>query len=172
LIVLVAFVSLSLPTTAAAQDQPYFSLAFGPAILREQGPGGFEPSLYGNGAVLAGTYRIGQSQLWGAGEFGRNSRRNSVGETATLTSFLGGAMVQLVRAPRWTLFAQALVGVERFREPGLSESGLAIQPGGGIDFRFGSRWLVRGQVDYRLSRQDVTFHDIRAFAGIGILLSR
>jgi hypothetical protein len=63
------------------------------------------------------------------------------------------------------------VGVERFSEPGFVESGLAIQPGGGVDWAMGARYFLRAQADYRMSRQTGgTFNNVRVAVGGGVRL--
>ena len=154
---------------AAAQGEPKTTVAGGYAYLREQGPGGFEPATYPIGWMVTGSHRIGSGRLAGVGEFGLNSRDNVVGERQRLIGVLGGAKFGVLRSARMALFAQALVGVERFSEPGFNESGLAVQPGGGLDWAMGARWFVRVQGDYRMSRQTGgTFNSIRVAVGGGV----
>jgi len=154
---------------AAAQSEPPMTVAGGYSSLREQGPGGFEPATYPIGWLVAGSHRVGSGRLAGVGEFGVNSRDNVVGEWQRLLGILGGAKFALVRSARMALFAQALAGVERFSEPGFVESGLAIQPGAGLDWAMGSRCFLRVQGDYRLSRQTGgTFNNVRVAVGGGV----
>ena len=158
---------------AAAQVEPPTTVAGGYTYLREQGPGDLGVATYPIGWVVMGSQRLGSGRISGAGEFGISRRDNVVGETQRLLGLLGGAKFGLVRSARMTLFAQALIGVERFSEPGFVESGLAIQPGAGMDWTMGSRYVLRAQADYRLSRQTGgTFNEVRAFLGAGVRIGR
>lgn len=154
---------------ASAQGEPRTTVAGGYTYLREQGPGGFEAVNYPVGWVVTGSQRLGSGRLSGVGEFGISSRENSVDETQRLVAILGGARFGLLASARMLVFAQALVGVERFSEPGLTESGLAIQPGAGLDWTMWSRYFLRVQGDYRVARQTGgTFKELRAFVGAGV----
>ena len=156
---------------AAAQGEPPTTIAGGYAYVREQGPGGFEPATYPVGWLASGSHRIGSGRLEGVGEIGVNERDNVVGERQRLIGILGGARFGVVRSPRLALFVQALLGVERFSEPGFVESGLAIQPGGGVDWALSARYFLRAQADYRMSRQTGgTFNNIRVAVGGGVRL--
>jgi opacity protein-like surface antigen len=153
-----------LPTAAAAQTP--ITVSFGYAALREQGPGDFPASVYDTGWALSGAYPIGLDRILVAGELGRQERVNIVDETQELTAGLVGARYLFARSGRLTAFGQALVGVERFTEPGFEESGFAFQPGAGLDYDVAAGVGVRVQGDYRLSRQgEATFKDWRFFVG-------
>jgi hypothetical protein len=154
---------------AAAQGEPRTAVAGGYTYLREQGPGGFEAASYPVGWVATGSQRLGSGRISGVGEFGISTRDNFVDEKQRLVAILGGARFGLLASARMLVFAQALIGVERFSEPGLTESGLAFQPGAGIDWTLWSRYFLRAQGDYRLSRQTGgTFKELRAFVGAGV----
>ena len=95
-------------------------------------------------------------------------------ESATgrnLFAVMGGVRFALSRGSRLTTFVQGLVGVERFSEPGFSESGLAIQTGGGADLRLWPKVFLRAQADYRFSKPPSgNFNDVRVFVGAGVAI--
>ena len=162
-------IALSVASPAFAQDEPRVSVAGGYAFFREQGPGGLDPATYPIGWVATGGWRIGSSRLVAVGEVGMSLRQNVFDETQRVLGVLGGGRYALTRSARMTTFAQALVGIERFSEPGFTESGFAVQPGAGVDLKIGSRVFLRAQGDYRMSRPNGdTFHDARVFIGIGV----
>ena len=168
-----AIMCLAYSAPAFAQGEPRATVAGGYVYLKERGAGDLEDPAYPLGWMAGGTFRLGSSRLAAAGEFGVSSRKNAFDETQRLTGLLGGARFTLVQARRVRLFAQALAGLERFSEPGFAESGVAIQPGGGIDLHLSARWFVRAQGDYRWSQTgDATFHTWRVVAGLGWILSR
>jgi hypothetical protein len=151
-----------------AQSEPRTTIAGGYTYLREQGPGGLGVANYPIGWVVTGSQRLGSGRLSGVGEIGISSRDNVVGERQRLLGLLGGARFAIMTSPQMTLFGQGLVGLERFSEPGFSESGLALQPGAGVDWRMWSRYFLRVQADYRMSRQTGgTFKEVRALIGGG-----
>jgi hypothetical protein len=167
---------LTLAATAApasAQQEPPTSIAGAYTVVREQGPGGFEAATYPVGWLVTGSHRIGIGRLSAVGELAVNRRENFLGETQQLVGILGGASYPLLSSPRMTIFAQALVGLERFSEPGFTESGLAIQPGVGLDWSLGARLFMRAGADYRLARQTGgTFKELRGIVGAGVRLGR
>jgi hypothetical protein len=168
-----AVICLAYAAPALAQDEPRATLAGGFVYLQQRSAGDLENPAYPVGWMGAGTVRLGSSRLAAAGEFGVSSRTNAFDETQRLTGLLGGVRFTIVASRRIRLFAQGLAGLERFSEPGLTESGLAIQPGGGIDLHLSERWFVRAQGDYRWSQAgDATFHTYRLVAGLGWILSR
>jgi hypothetical protein len=70
---------------------------------------------------------------------------------------------------RVTLFAQVLAGLERFSEPGLAQSGPAVQPGAGVDMYVSRTVFLRAQGDYRWSQSGgTTFHAYRVVGAIGV----
>jgi hypothetical protein len=100
------------------------------------------------------------------GEVDSNWRKNVVGETQRLTGFLGGLRYSLTESRRVATFAQGQVGVERFSEPGFRESGVAYQPGAGVDVRLTTSLGVRAQIDMRFSTQgDAQYREIRVAVG-------
>lgn len=158
---------------AAAQVEPRTTIAGGYTYLREQGPGGLGVANYPIGWVVTGSQRLGLGRLAGAGEFGISSRDNLFGEKQRLLAVFGGARFGLLASARMTIFAQALIGIERFSEPGLTESGLAIQPGAGLDWTMWSRYFLRVQADYRMARQTGgTFNELRALVGAGVRIGQ
>ena len=167
---------LTLPATAvpaSAQQEPPTSIAGAYTAVREQGPGGFEPATYPAGWLVTGSHRIGIGRLSAVGELAVSRRENFFGETQQLVGLLGGASHPLLSTRRMTLFGQALVGLEKFSEPGFTESGLAIQPGVGLDWAIGARLFVRAGADYRLARQTGgTFKELRGIVGAGVRLGR
>jgi hypothetical protein len=162
----VLFVLLAAPRSAAAQDETPITVSFGYASLREKGPGNFPASVYGKGWALSGAHPVGLDRVLVVGEIGRHERRNIVDETQELTARFIGARYLLSRTGRLTTFAQALLGSERFTEPGFEESGFAFQPGGGLDYILAAGAGVRVQGDFRMSKQgNATFKDWRFFVG-------
>jgi hypothetical protein len=158
---------------AAAQVAPRTTIAGGYTYVREQGPGGLGVANYPIGWVVTGSQRLGSGRFSGVGEFGISSRDNFFDEQQRLLGLLGGARFGLLGSPRMTLYAQALIGLERFSEPGLTESGLAIQPGAGLDWTIWSQVFIRVQGDYRMALQDGgTFTELRALVGAGVRIGR
>ncbi len=168
-VLVVAGLAVAVARPAHAQDTPATTIAGGYSYLREQGPGGFPAVSYPVGWLVAGSQPLGLGRLAAAGELGVSRRENVVGETQRLLAVLGGVTVGLVTTGRTTIFGQALVGLERFSEPGLTESGLAVQPGAGLDWALSPRYFLRVQGDYRMSRQTGgTFNELRFAVGGGI----
>jgi hypothetical protein len=100
------------------------------------------------------------------GEVDSNWRKNVVDETQRLTGFLGGLRFSLTQSNRLTTFAHAQVGVERFSEPGFTESGVAYQPGAGVDVHLTPSLGVRAQIDMRFSTQgDARYREVRVAVG-------
>ena len=71
------------------------------------------------------------------------------------------------------------MGAERFSEPGFSETGLALQPGGGVDVGLTDRLALRAQADYRWVRVGanatdpaVTIDEWRVGIGLAIGVGR
>ena len=96
------------------------------------------------------------------GEVGGNYRKNLVDETQRLHAFLGGLRYRIAGGSRAGAFVQGLAGIERFTEPGLTQTAFAFQPGGGIDLRLVRSVGVRAQVDYRIAKHDdTTFKESR-----------
>jgi hypothetical protein len=117
--------------------------------------------------------QLGQSRLAVVGEVGGNYRTNLVVETQSLYGILGGLRIDLVRLGPVHLFAQGLVGLERFAEPGFSERGLAVQPGGGVDLVLARRIAIRAEGDFRAAREEgVTFREGRVTLGLVLGLGR
>ena len=158
--------------TAVAQDAPRATLAGGYTWLREQGPGGFDPETYPSGWAAAVTFRVA-GRVSAVGEVGVSTRTNLFDEHIRLLGALGGARFDVVRAGRIDVFVQALAGIERFSEPGLSESGLALQLGAGTDIPAWSSWFARIQADYRRAnykradQASASFNGLRLFVGGG-----
>jgi len=168
-----AIFSLAVPTAAFAQTEPRASVAGGYVYAYQPGSGEIEGTPYAAGWLATAAVRLGSSRFSAAGEFGLSWRRNAFDETQQLTTVLGGARVALARSTRLTLFAQALAGLERFSEPGLAESGVAVQPGIGVDIHMSPRVFIRAQGDYRWSHPNgATFHTVRGVAAIGVNLGR
>jgi hypothetical protein len=164
----IAIACAMVASTACAQTEPRVSIAGTYVFLQQQTSSQIDASAYTFGWMAAAASRI--SGRWsGAGEFGISYKSNDAAETQLLMGALGGARFALLRAAHVTVFAQGLAGLERFSEPGLSESGLAVQPGGGVDIYLSSRVFIRAQADYRWSQaNDTTFHAYRVVAGVGV----
>ena len=112
-------------------------------------------------------------KILATGEVGSNWRSNVVSETQRLTSVLGGARYLVTQSPRVVTFVQGQVGMERFSEPGFDESGLAMQPGAGVDVYLTSLLGVRAQADMRFSKQnDVSYREVRVAVEAVLRLKR
>ena len=152
---------------ARAQADPKVSAAGGYTYLQENGPADIAHT-YKTGWMVTGAVHLWW-RLYGVGEYGVSLRKNVFDETARLSAFLGGVRVPILRATRMVIYAQTLLGVERFSEPGFEESGLAIQPGAGLDWLLWSNVFVRAQGDYRWAQQTAgNFHEFRLFVGMGV----
>ena len=156
-------------TPAAAQTaaRPPLRIAISYSFLQEQGQGGAPSTTYPKGWVASVDRQLGQSRLAVVGEVGGNYRTNLVVETESLYGVLGGLRIDLVRLGPVCLFAQGLIGLERFAEPGFSERGLALQPGGGVDLGLARRIAIRAEGDFRVAREEgVTFREGRVTFGV------
>ena len=147
-------------------------LAASYSYLSEQGLGGAASTTYPKGWVATVDLRLG-GRMAVVGEAGGGYRSSFGVETQSLYGFLGGIRFNLWRVGPARIFAQALVGLEDFREPGFSEHGLAFQPGGGLDLDLTSRLAIRVQGDFRAAREEgVTFKESRVSAGVVMGLGR
>ena len=166
-----AIVCAAAASPAFAQSEPRLSVTGAYVFLQQQTAGQLDPPKYPFGWLATAAGRLGGGRWSAVGEFGISYKSNDVNEQQLLTGVLGGARVALSRSKRVTVFAQGLAGLERFSEPGLVESGIAIQPGGGLDIHVSSRVFIRAQGDYRWSQaNDATFHAYRIVAGVGYAL--
>lgn len=164
--------ALAVPRAAQAQSEPRGSLAGAYVYLDQTATGDLGPPVYALGWMATGAFRIG-GRWSGVGEFGISAQTNEFDERLQLMAILGGARVTLYRSDHLAFFAQTVAGLERFSEPGLIESGPAVQPGGGVDFNLSSRVFLRAQGDYRWSKVNgATYSTWRAVAGIGVTLGR
>jgi hypothetical protein len=144
-------------------------VAGGYSYLRDLGAGATPSTDYPSGWFVAVSRQIGFHRLALMGEIGGNSRENLAIEVQRLTAFLGGARVSLAHISRLETYAAALVGVERFSEPGFSEWSLAFQPGAGVDLPIWKALGARAGADYRIARKDgVTFKEFRIITGATI----
>ena len=167
---LTSLIVAAVPGVARAQE-PRVSIAGGYVFLQQQTAGDLGLPTFPFGWIGTAAFRLGSSRLSAVGEFGISYQTNDFDEQAQLMAVLGGARYALYQSRRLTLFAQGLAGIERFSEPGLVDSGLAVQPGGGIDLFLSKNVFLRMQGDYRWSQaSDATFHAYRAMAGVGIVL--
>jgi hypothetical protein len=163
---LLAAVVLALAARPASAQSSATTAAGGYSYLRDLGAGATPSTDYASGWFVAVTRQIGFRRLALMGEIGANSRENLAIEVQRLTAFLGGARVSLVRISRLETYAVALVGVERFSEPGFSESSLAFQPGAGVDVPIWKALGARAEADYRIARKDgITFKEVRIITG-------
>ncbi len=159
-------------TPAAPQDAPLLRAAVGASYLREQGIGGGPSTSYKKGWVVSvdrplfGRFAV-------VGEIGSSFHTNLAVETDSLLGVFGGVRFDVWDLGPIQLFAQALVGVERFSAPGFSEHGIAVQPGGGVDVAITRRVAVRAQGDFRAAHEEgVTFHESRALGAVVIAIGR
>lgn len=172
--IVIAMGTLVCATTASpafAQAEPRFSVTGAYVFLQQQTTGGLDTPTFPVGWMATAAHRLGGGRWSAVGEFGISYKSSDFDETQLLMGVLGGARCALYRSKRITLFAQALAGLERFSEPGLVESGVAVQPGGGLDIHMSPKAFIRVQGDYRWSQpNDTTFHAYRVVAGVGIAL--
>jgi hypothetical protein len=169
----VALVLSETPALAQAAPDPPVRIAIGYSFLQEQGLGGAPSTTYPKGWVATVDRQLGQSRFAVVGDVGGNYHTNLVVETESLYGFLGGLRIDVVRFGAVRVFVQGLVGLERFAEPGLSERGLAFQPGGGIDLVVTHRIAIRAEGDFRAAREEgVTFREGRATVGVVIRAGR
>ena len=164
--VVLLVVLLVMPATSARAQTTPTTLAGGHSFLRDLGSAGTPATDYPSGAFATVTRQVGPRRLSIVGDLGMNSRENGAIEVVRLRSFLAGARFDVRSLWKACLFGQALVGVERFSEPGFAESGTAFQPGAGIDLGLWRGLGVRGQTDYRIVRSEgTTFRSLRVNVG-------
>jgi hypothetical protein len=165
----VALLLWGTPALAQAASDPPWQIAISYSYLQEQGLGGAPSTTYPKGWVATVGRQLGHGRFAVVGEVSDNHRTNLVVETASLYGFLGGLRIDLVRFGPARLFVQGLVGLERFVEPGLSERGLALQPGVGVDLAVTRRIAIRAEGDFRAAREEgVTFREARGTFGLVI----
>ncbi len=149
---------------AAAQPRPV-TVAFGATYFREQPPGDFPAETYDTGWAVS----VGDTIWKGLGavfDAGANKRTNFFDEEQKLTYYLFGARYDITESGWLRTYGQVLFGRETFTEPGFTEHGFAIQPGGGIDVYVWHGIGGRLQVDYRITDYDeARFKDWRVFFG-------
>lgn len=142
------------------------TIAGGYSFLRDLGSGGTPSTDYPTGAFAAVTRQFGPRRMALVGDVSMHARENRAIEVIRLRALLGGARVDVLSIWNARLFAQALAGIERFSEPGFSETGTAFQPGAGIDLAIWRRLGARVQADYRIVRAEgTTFRSLRVNAG-------
>jgi hypothetical protein len=158
---------LGLGRAAAAQPAGAVAdLSGGYAWLREQPPGDVDSNTYPTGWLVSGAFRLAGPMMV-VGEVGGNYRTNAVDESAHLHAFLGGVRFGIGRWERGAAFVQGLAGMERFTEPGLTQSGFAVQFGGGFDLKLKGHLGARTQLDYRIADEDgYTFKETRVSIGV------
>lgn len=171
LAILVGVVTLW-PAAARAQA-PVIEVAGGYSYLSALASGATSATGYPRGWFVAAGRPLGWRWLVAAGEMSASARTNLAVETQRVFSVLGGAHVVLWRRGRVDLRASALAGMERFSEPGFSESGFAFQPGAGLDLRLWRALGTRVSTDYRVARLNgATFKNLRVNAGAVVQLAR
>lgn len=154
-----------LPGSARAQDPRPLTVAAGATYLREQPPGDFPAETWDTGWAVAVGYTVWKG-LGGVFDFGANKKTNLIGEEQELTYYLYGVRYDITSSRWLRTYAQTLFGRETFSEPGFTEHGFAIQPGGGVDVYFWKGVGARVQVDYRITDYDeARFKDWRVFGG-------
>jgi hypothetical protein len=154
---------------APAPSTPRMDISAGYSYLHEQGTGGLPANNYDKGWVAAVSCRVAGVRI--VGEIGGSYLYDAYGDRESLYGFLGGVRVGLIKVSRFSGFAQALVGMERFSAPGFSERNLAFQPGAGIDLPLTRKIGLRVQGDYRLvpsTAEVTTFKEVRLTAGVVI----
>jgi len=147
-----------------AQDKP-LTVAAGATYFREQPPGDFPAETYDTGWAIAASYTVWRG-LGGVFDFGANKKTNIFSEEQKLEYYLFGPRYDITSSRWLRTYGQVLFGRETFTEPGFTEKGFAIQPGGGVDVYAWRGVGARFQVDYRLADYDgARFKDWRVFAG-------
>ena len=175
--VLFAIVLCAAASPAAAQSgskpqaprsgPPALDISAGYSYVREAGTDGGVPNIYNAGWVVSVSHRIGASRIAVVGEAGGSYRLDVFGERQSLYGFFGGVRVPLVHLFHLSTFAQALVGKEYFSQPGFSESGIAFQPGAGVDLRLVGSIGLRVQGDYRIAHEEgINFQESRIAASL------
>jgi hypothetical protein len=171
----VVALTLAVPSRAAAQAraQTRANIGAGYSYLHETGASSVT---YATGWMISAANKPNPSISW-VGEAGANYR-NIAAFTQKLASYLGGARFAF-GGGQVAPFAQALVGVEHYSEPGFAETGLAVQPGGGVDVALTDRLALRAQLDFRWVRVGAngalpaaTFKEWRLGIGAAIGLGR
>ena len=128
-IVAVAALLLLLPRAGLAQEPRPLTVAGGATYLREQPPGDFPAETYDTGWAVMVSYTVWKG-LGGVFDVGANKKVNLVGEKQELTYHLYGVRYDITSSRWLRTYGQVLFGRETFREPGFTEDGFAIQPGG------------------------------------------
>jgi hypothetical protein len=156
-------------SSASAQTQGTFGAGY--AFLHEfESSPGIGGVAYPGGWIADIAVQPGRSPLSLVGEVGGDYRKPA-GVYLTLHGFLGGARFSSRPMGGFVAYGQALIGVERYGEPGFSENGFAFQPGGGVAYPISPRVSLRGQLDFRLVKeQGETFKELRfaALAAFGV----
>ena len=152
---------------AVAQAQSTVNVAVGYSMLHELESGlGTGGATYPTGWIAEIAGKRDRSMLTFVGEVGGDYRR-SAGVLQQLHAFLGGVRVSSAAALGIVPFAQMLVGLEQYSEPGFSERGLALQPGGGVQISITHNVAARAQLDFRVAReQGETFKELRVVGGV------
>lgn len=169
-ILVMAALCLGLGRAAAAQQAGATSravadLSGGYAWLHEQPPADAESNTHPTGWLASGAFRLAGAMMV-VGEVGGNYRTNVADESARLHTFLGGVRFGIGLWEHAAAFVQGLGGMERFTEPGLTQSGFAVQFGGGVDLKLKGPLGARTQIDYRIADQDgYTFKETRVSFG-------
>jgi hypothetical protein len=167
--------TLTVPSRAAAQAraQTHANIGAGYSYLRETGANSVT---YATGWMMSAATKPNASISW-VGEVAGNYR-NVAAFTQKLASYQGGARF-ILRPGQVTPFVQGLVGVEHYSEPGFAETGLAVQPGGGVDVALTDRLGLRAQLDFRVVRVGATsespaetFKEWRLGIGAAIAIGR
>jgi hypothetical protein len=165
----VAAAAVAGASSSALAQTPRLSVSVGYSAARDNG--GANATNYPRGWVASGAYRIGGRELMAVVEVGQNRRTNLVGERQELEAWLGGVRFDLSGNTRLRPFVQALVGSERFSEPGFTETGVAFQPGGGLDMAIWRLLGARASGDIRLARLGgFAYRELRATASLVVNL--
>jgi hypothetical protein len=170
-----AFLLLTgLPALGSGQVRRQQKIGVGYSFLRETGS---SAARYPTGWVLD-VATAPAPVISGVGEVSAHYRTPAGGVRQTLSSYQGGLRLTPMTGSLIG-FVQVLAGLERYAEPGFSEHGFAVQPGGGVEIPVGDRYAIRGQVDYRFVRVGArsgvaatTFNELRAVIGVAIGLGR
>jgi opacity protein-like surface antigen len=73
-------------------------------------------------------------------------------EGSTESSYLAGPKAYFLTRGKWQPYAKMLVGVGSIHYPFAigNASYLALAPGGGVGYRLGRRWMLRGEYEYQM----------------------
>jgi hypothetical protein len=165
-----AVLCLALPGRAVAQGRSRPNLGVGYSFLREADANLPNSVTYPAGwlVALATTPRPIGIVIEAGGNY-----RSPANTLQKLHALLVGVRITGRTDRHIVPFGQALVGSERYTEPGYTENDLAFQPGAGLDFPASDALAFRVQGDVRIVRTPgSTLAELRAAGSLVIALGR